>query len=97
MLRLMTGLLWLLLATGIVRLLWSQRGRLGLREANEPGEPSCYRWGFYVNPDDARLFVRDRSGFGCALNLGHRAAIGVLIAALGTPFALLFLVTAFHG
>jgi uncharacterized membrane protein len=97
MLRLLTGLFWLLLASGIVRLIWSQRGRLGLGEANEPGEPGCYHWGFYVNPNDPRLFVRDVTGIGCALNLGHRAAIGVLIAAFGTPFALLFLVSAFHG
>jgi uncharacterized membrane protein len=97
MLRVLTGLVWLLLASGILSLLLSQRSRLGLRRATEPGEPGCYRWGFYVNPDDARLFVRDVTGFGWALNLGHRAAVGVLIASAGTPFAVIFLVSALHS
>ena len=97
MVQLLTGLLWLGLAAGVLSLLWSQRGRLGLREANEPGEPACYRWAFYVNPGDMRLFVRDLTGVGWTVNLAHRAALGVLIAAGGAPFAVLFVVSALHG
>ncbi len=97
MVRLLTGLLWLMLASGVFALLWSQRERLGLNGANEPGEPACYRWAFYVNPRDTRLFVRDLTGVGWTVNLAHRAAMGVLLAACGAPFAVLFVVGALHG
>jgi uncharacterized membrane protein len=47
----------------------------------------------YFNPDDPALFVADRRGVGYTLNFGRPAAIwllaGVLVLALGAPFALM--------
>jgi uncharacterized membrane protein len=97
MYHLLDGLLWAAVATGVAWLLWTHRGKLGLRDANAPGETGYYRWPFYLNPNDGRLFVRDLTGIGWTVNLAHPAAAGALIAVFGTPFAVLFVLSALHG
>jgi uncharacterized membrane protein len=49
---------------------------------------------FYVNPDDDRLWVEKRLGFGWTLNFAHRASWIILAALVGIPLLFTFLLVA---
>jgi len=57
---------------------------------------NCWKWGiFYVNPDDAAVFVRKRNGLGYTLNFGNRwswAIVALIVFAIALPFSVPVLV-----
>ncbi len=93
-LEILDGLLWLFVLGGLLRLAWQHRGEFDFREANAPGDPSCYVGLFYNNPDDPRLLVPRRPGligpiqFGWTLNVAHpharRAVAGIVAIVLAS-------------
>ena len=43
-------------------------------------KPEGYYWFLYWNPDDKRIFVPKRYGFGWTINFANPLAVAVLIA-----------------
>lgn len=54
------------------------------------GEDAYWRYGFYINPNDARLFVPDRVGMNIGINLGKRS--GQIVAGITAVFLLVLMV-----
>jgi uncharacterized membrane protein len=60
-------------------------------EAQTPGASDAWRYGvFYVNAEDARLFVPKRYGLGYTLNFARPAAWLVMLLLLALPVVLLW-------
>ncbi|MGO4535635.1 DUF5808 domain-containing protein [Leifsonia sp. 2MCAF36] len=77
------ALRWRRLMANDTRLIADERG--GRRPVDTPDDDRYWRAGiFYVNRDDAALFVQRRFGVGWTINLGHPAgiAIGVVVLLL---------------
>ena len=54
------------------------------------GEDAYWRYGFYINPNDARLFVPDRVGMNIGINLGKRS--GQIVAGITAVFLLVLMI-----
>ncbi|HDT4798772.1 TPA: hypothetical protein QHO75_004939, partial [Escherichia coli] len=64
-----------------------------LEPAGQPryyGEDAYWRYGFYINPNDARLFVPDRVGMNIGINLGKRS--GQIVSGITAVFLLVLMV-----
>ncbi|MFS0933928.1 hypothetical protein ACFDAA_15145 [Enterococcus casseliflavus] len=64
-----------------------------LEPAGQPryyGEDAYWRYGFYINPNEARLFVPDRVGMNIGINLGKRS--GQIVAGITAVFLLVLMV-----
>ena len=59
----------------------------GVRKQEPLRNPSAWHALFYSDSEDPALFVPKRSGLGYTINLGHRAAIPIVLLLLSLPLA----------
>jgi uncharacterized membrane protein len=59
----------------------------GVRKQEPLRNPSGWHALFYSDPEDPALFVPKRLGYGYTINMGHRAAVPIMLALLALPLA----------